>query len=131
MLFNFFQMQHTLLLCVLSHHILLHDSFQTLQVQLHYSFTDPSLLHVALTHPSSTTSTFMIAADHIRHALSNCGLRDPQFLLSPGTTVSSKGMKDLIRSVKMDRSEMGRMQRLQNNEQLEFLGDAVLEYICR
>ena len=27
--------------------------------------------------------------------------------------------------------EVDESQRLQNNEQLEFLGDAVLEYICR
>ena len=42
---------------------------------------------------------------------------------------SYKGLNALIESVK--NGDNGVETRLQNNEQLEFLGDAVLEYICR
>lgn len=74
----------------------------------------------------------MVAEDHIRSALSNCGLRVPVFLQSTlGAGKTSKGMKELIKSVKTEFKDVDESQRLQNNEQLEFLGDAVLEYICR
>lgn len=82
-------------------------------------------------HPSSTTSSFMVAEGHMRNALSNCGLRTPKFLRSAATSKTAKGMKDLVKAVKMGFEGVEESQRLQNNEQLEFLGDAVLEYICR
>ena len=42
-----------------------------------------------------------------------------------------KGMKGLMQAVKADSLEVSDKNRLQNNEQLEFLGDAVLEYLSR
>lgn len=124
-------MQHTLALTVLSHHILLHDSLKTLQERLGYSFSDCSLLHRALTHPSTTTASCMVGEDHLRNALSNCGVRSPAFLRCSVAMPASKGMKELIRAVRMGEQSVDEAQRLSHNEQLEFLGDAVLEYICR
>ena len=40
-------------------------------------------------------------------------------------------MKDLIKFAEMALEEVDESLRLLHNEQLEFLGDAVLEYICR
>ncbi len=124
-----FYLQHTLPLSILSHHLLLHDSLKTLQERLGYSFNETQLLQRAMTHPSTTTSSFMVAEVALRNSLSNCGLRTP-FFLGAASSRGSKGMKDLIEAVKVE-GEGDEAQRLLNNEQLEFLGDAVLEYICR
>lgn len=125
--------QHVLLLCVISHHILYYDSLKTLQQRLNYQFHDPTLLHQALTHPSCTITSFVVAEDHLRSALSNCGLKMPEFIKS---TLSSGGkatrsVMELKKAVMMDKKDVDESQRPQNNEQLEFLGDAVIEYICR
>lgn len=125
--------QHVVLLSALSHHILFHDTLETLQERLGYHFTDTRLLHRAVTHSSSTTTSFFVAPNHLRNALSNCGLRSIEYLSSSssGGGKGTGGMKDLIKSARMGFEEADESLRLQNNEQLEFLGDAVLEYICR
>ena len=40
-------------------------------------------------------------------------------------------MKELVRMAREGFEGMDESLRIQNNEQLEFLGDAILEYICR
>lgn len=73
----------------------------------------------------------MVAENHLRNALSNCGLRSIEYLPLSASGRGSKGMRDLIKFAKMGLEETDESLRIQNNEQLEFLGDAVLEYICR
>ena len=72
----------------------------------------------------------MVAEDHVRNALSNCGLCGPEFLRTKTPKVS-KGIKGLQEAVKITPTDLDEVERLQNNEQLEFLGDAVLEFLCR
>lgn len=124
------ELQNSLLLLIFSHHILLHDSLKGLQIRLGYQFSDSQLLHRALTHPSVTTSSFVVAEDHIRNALSNCGLRSPRYIRSSAPRMP-KGIKGLIEAVRSAPRGVDETTRLQNNEQLEFLGDAILEYLCR
>ncbi len=124
-------LQITYLLPLISHHILFHDSMKTLQSRIKYQFKNTHLLHLALTHSSSTIPSFMIAENHTRTALSNCGLRTPSFVRSGVAPRAAKGIKGLIEAVNTPFRESDEENRLQNNEQLEFLGDAVLEYICR
>ena len=118
--------QHTLLLSTVSQHLLVHTSLSTLQQTLGYTFNDPSILCRAVTHPSTTTLTYQLAEDHIRTALINCGVAEPTPHSGLGKKVS-KGLKGLVESI--EHGDKGAW--LEHNEQLEFLGDAVLEYVCR
>ncbi len=108
------------------------DSLSTLQERLGYKFKDISLLHRALVHPSCNTASFLPCEDHARTAISNCGAKSCKFLKDlPNSPRPAKGMKGLVETVKRGIENVDQETRLQNNEQLEFLGDAVLEYICR
>ena len=66
----------------------------------------------------------------MRTAISNCGAQSCEFIKSSAPKLA-KGMKGLIEVVKGGIDKVDEGTRLQNNEQLEFLGDAVLEYLCR
>uniref|UniRef100_A0A5S6PYK6 RNase III domain-containing protein n=1 Tax=Trichuris muris TaxID=70415 RepID=A0A5S6PYK6_TRIMR len=70
--------QHGLKLIVMFHHIRFHMSLRVLEERLQYTFSDRSLLELALTHPSYRPN-YATNADHIRNTLSNCGLRRPQY----------------------------------------------------
>ena len=83
----------------------------------------------AITHSSTTTHTYTVAEDHIKNALSNGGLRWYKRL---ETAQVPKKMKALLAELERGRdTSADEGQRLQNNEQLEYLGDALLEYLCR
>ena len=75
----------------------------------------------------------MVAEDqnHTRNSLSNCGLRAPEYLCS-SKAKGAGGIKGLMKAIQDSANGIvDQSQRLLNNEQLEFLGDAVLEFICR
>lgn len=118
--------QHTAVLSIVAHHLLLHHTLTSLQYSLGYTFQNPTLLHRALTHPSLTTLTHYTTHNNLKTALHNCGLVTTVWLGTPGKP-SSKGLKALMESMK--NGDKGAW--LEHNEQLEFLGDAVLEYITR
>lgn len=107
-------------------HLLFHHSLVRLQETIGYSFKDLSLLHRALTHPSTTTLTYQCAEEHLKTTLNNCG---PLNTVNMGGAASKvvKGLKGLMDSLK--HGDEGTW--IEHNEQLEFLGDAVLEYITR
>ena len=111
-----------LLLSTVGHHLVFHRSLESLQVSLGYWFTDHTLLHRALTHPSTTS----LPQDTIKTVLINCGLLHTVYVGGAGPTVV-KGLKGLMNSV--EGGDKGAW--LEHYEQLEFLGDAVLEYITR
>ena len=122
-------MQHASLLPLISHHVLIHDSLLSLEDKLGYKFKDPRLLLLAITHPSTSTYTYSIAEDHLKNTLANGGVRWYKRL---ETAPPPKKMKALLAELeKGDDLTPDEGQRLQNNEQLEYLGDALLEYHCR
>ena len=121
--------QQSALLPLISHHILVYDSLFSLEDKLSYKFKDPQLLLLAITHPSTSTYTYNVAEDHIKNALANGGVRWYKRL---ETAPPPKKMKALLAELeKGGDSPPDEGQRLQNNEQLEYLGDALLEYQCR
>lgn len=93
--------------------------------------SDISLFHRAITHPSCTILSYQLAEDHFKTTLLNCGIPNTEYVSNSDANVrrSNKGLKSLIESV--ENGDSGSQMWLQNNEQLEFLGDAVLEYLCR
>ena len=122
-------LQHSSLLPVVSHHVLVYDSLLSLEEKLGYKFKDLQLLLLALTHPSTSIYTYSVAEDHLKNALTNGGVRWYQRL---ETASPPKKMKALLAELERGGdSPPDEGLRLQNNEQLEYLGDALLEYQCR
>ena len=64
--------------------------------------------------------------EQVKLTASNCGLRRPQ-VQEDGRNRAGKGVKAVVRSPELHSEE----ERPRHNEQLEFLGDAVLEFLCR
>jgi hypothetical protein len=122
--------QHSSLLPLISHHVHIYDSLLSLEQKLGYKFKDPQLLLLAITHSSTSTYTYCgVAEDHLKNALANGGVRWYKRL---ETAPPPKKMKALLAELERGGdSTPNEGQRLQNNEQLEYLGDALLEYQCR
>ena len=122
-------MQHATILPLISHHVLIYDSLTCLEKKLGYMFQDLRLLLRAVTHPSCSIYTYTVAEDNIKNALSNGGLK---WYVRQETAQPPKKMKALLAELeKGEEAVADEGQRLQNNEQLEYLGDALLEYLCR
>ncbi len=74
-----------------------------------------------------------MTGSHEEVTMSNCGLHKPVLLTTArpsagkGLGLVLRAMEESCRSTDAQREE----KRLGNNEQLEFLGDAILEYLCR
>ena len=121
-------------------HILYHKSLLKLEKKLNYSFRDRQLLEVshntkirtcyhyycmiflfqrALTEPSYS-QLYTVLAEQVKVTASNCGIRRP--LVRAGKSVKSETKRS---------GPQPEIERLRQNEQLEFLGDAALEYLCR
>ena len=122
--------QHALLLPVLVNHLRLHNSLDHLETRISFKFTNRYLLQQAVTHPSYKEN-FGTNPDHIRNTLSNCGIRQPEYGDKKIHYQNSRkrGINMLISIM----SKFGRKRetesKVQHNERLEFLGDAVVEFI--
>ena len=121
-------MQHSCILPLISHHVLIYDSLSYLEKKLGYGFNNLQLLLRAVTHPSSTTYTYTVAEDNVKNALMNGGLK---WYERQETVQPPKKIKALMTELEKGETPVDEGQRLQNNEQLEYLGDALLEYLCR
>ncbi|XP_067943172.1 ribonuclease 3-like [Watersipora subatra] len=110
-------------------HIRFIQSLFFLQQDIGYRFKDPSLLQMALSH-SSYMSGFCHNQDQIKNTLTNCGFRKPElgkFSIQKELKVKKRGLKTLLEIMSHNyRRYTGPMY---CNERLEFLGDAVLEFI--
>uniref|UniRef100_A0A8C0GXV3 Ribonuclease 3 n=1 Tax=Chelonoidis abingdonii TaxID=106734 RepID=A0A8C0GXV3_CHEAB len=103
--------QHAMMLPVLTHHIRYHQCLMHLDKLIGYTFQDRCLLQLAMTHPSHHLN-FGMNPDHARNSLSNCGIRQPKY-----------GDR------KVHHMHMRKKGMINHNERLEFLGDAVVEFL--
>uniref|UniRef100_A0A8C6P946 Ribonuclease 3 n=1 Tax=Nothobranchius furzeri TaxID=105023 RepID=A0A8C6P946_NOTFU len=107
--------QHAMMLPVLTHHIRYHQCLMHLDKLIGYVFTDRCLLQLAMTHPSHHLN-FGMNPDHARNSLSNCGIRQPKY---GDRKVHHMYMRKKGQCVNV----------INHNERLEFLGDAVVEFL--
>ena len=67
-----------MLIPVLFAHMRFHKSLDELEKQMNYEFKNRYLLQLAMTHPSYREN-FGTNPDHARNALTNCGIRQPEY----------------------------------------------------
>ncbi|KFD67209.1 hypothetical protein M514_07574 [Trichuris suis] len=126
--------QHGLKLIVMFHHIRFHLSLRVLEQRLQYSFNDRALLELALTHPSYRPN-YATNADHIRNTLSNCGLPFLFAYMAIAEYVAAfhgdmfAGIQKLMEVMSQMGCKTAKESEAMNNERLEFLGDAVIEFL--
>ncbi|XP_062584248.1 ribonuclease 3-like isoform X1 [Saccostrea cucullata] len=122
--------QHAMLMPVLLGHLRFHLCIKELQKEIQYQFKDPQLLQLALTHTSYKVN-YGTNPDHARNSLSNCGVRQLEYGDRKIHYVHTrkKGINILINIM----SRLGKQDEcsseIPHNERLEYLGDAVVEFI--
>ncbi|XP_076455458.1 ribonuclease 3-like [Babylonia areolata] len=122
--------QHALLLPVLMSHIRFHHCLNVLEQHMNYAFKDRALLQLALTH-TSFRNNYGTNSAHARNSLTNCGLRQVEYgdhrVYYQNTR--KRGINILVDIM----SRLGRKEEVvsevPHNERLEFLGDAVVEFL--
>ncbi|XP_055328650.1 ribonuclease 3-like isoform X2 [Paramacrobiotus metropolitanus] len=107
-------------------HFRYHISLDILEEKLQYKFSDRNLLELALTHPSYQLN-IGTNADHIRNVLSNLGFRKAAY--GQAGQIPKSGIKTLIHTMAQLGVEDEMASPIKNYERLEFLGDAVLEFL--
>uniref|UniRef100_A0A8B9HA98 Drosha ribonuclease III n=1 Tax=Astyanax mexicanus TaxID=7994 RepID=A0A8B9HA98_ASTMX len=113
--------QHAMMLPVLTHHIRYHRCLMHLDKLIGYTFKERCLLQLAMTHPSHHLN-FGMNPDHARNSLSNCGIRQPKYGDRKVHHMYMRKKGTLCLSLS---------DRINHNERLEFLGDAVVEFLTR
>ncbi|CAK8689247.1 unnamed protein product [Clavelina lepadiformis] len=121
--------QHALLLPVLTHHLRYHLCLRNLEKTIGYQFKERKWLSHAMNHPSCQMN-FGLNPDHVRNALSNCGLRLPRYGDSSihYKYTRKRGITTLIRIMARLGQQRPVLSPIEHNERLEFLGDAVVGY---
>ena len=123
--------QHALVLPVIVCHLRFHDSLNHLENEvLDYNFKDRYLLQLALTHPSYREN-FGTNADHARNSLTNCGIRQPHYgdRKVHFMNTRKRGINMLINIMSRFGHNRETASSINHNERLEFLGDAVVEFL--
>lgn len=122
--------QHALLLPVLTTHLRFHQALNILEKNIGYSFSNRYLLQLALTHPSYKEN-FGTNPDHARNSLTNCGIRQPEYgdRKIHYLHTRKRGINTLINIMSRFGKENETDSNITHNERLEFLGDAVVEFL--
>lgn len=122
--------QHAMLIPVLTTHLRFHRSLDVLEDTIGYKFTNRYLLQLALTHPSYKEN-FGTNPDHARNSLTNCGIRQPEYgdKKIHYLNTRKRGINTLISIMSRFGKEHETDSNITHNERLEFLGDAVVEFI--
>ncbi|GAB6023150.1 hypothetical protein CHUAL_007230 [Chamberlinius hualienensis] len=122
--------QHAMLLPVLVCHLRFHKSLDILEERIGHPFKDRYLLQLALTHPSYREN-FGTNPDHARNALTNCGIRQPEYgdRRIHYANTRKRGINTLINIMSRFGKPQETVSNINHNERLEFLGDAVVEFL--
>lgn len=122
--------QHAMLLPVLTSHLRFHWSLDILEQEIDYTFQNRYILQLALTHPSFKEH-FGTNPDHVRNSLTNCGIRQPEYgdRKIHYLNTRKRGINTLINIMSRFGKEYETDSNIMHNERLEFLGDAVVEFL--
>ncbi|XP_055680066.1 ribonuclease 3 isoform X1 [Lutzomyia longipalpis] len=122
--------QHAMLIPVLTCHLRFHRALDVLEENIEYKFTNRYLLQLALTHPSYKEN-FGTNPDHARNSLTNCGIRQPEYgdRKIHYMNTRKRGINTLINIMSRFGKEYETASNITHNERLEFLGDAVVEFL--
>ncbi|XP_043276130.1 ribonuclease 3 [Venturia canescens] len=122
--------QHAMLIPVLVCHLRFHKSLDNLEKTLNYKFQNRYLLQLALTHPSYREN-FGTNPDHARNSLTNCGIRQPEYgdRRIHYMNTRKRGINTLINIMSRFGARRETESSIAHNERLEFLGDAVVEFL--
>ncbi|XP_045599544.2 ribonuclease 3 [Procambarus clarkii] len=122
--------QHAMLLPVLVCHLRFHQSLEVLEERIRYKFQTRFLLQLALTHPSYREN-FGTNPDHARNSLTNCGIRQPEYgdRRIHYMNTRKRGINTLINIMSRFGRNLETESKITHNERLEFLGDAVVEFL--
>ncbi|XP_017776911.1 PREDICTED: ribonuclease 3 isoform X2 [Nicrophorus vespilloides] len=122
--------QHAMLIPVLVCHLRFHNSLNVLEESINYKFENRALLQLALTHPSYREN-FGTNPDHARNSLTNCGIRQPEYgdRRIHYMNTRKRGINTLINIMSRFGKQHETESNITHNERLEFLGDAVVEFL--
>ncbi|GLV45263.1 drosha [Carabus blaptoides fortunei] len=122
--------QHAMLIPVLVCHLRFHHSLNVLEDNIGYKFINRALLQLALTHPSYREN-FGTNPDHARNSLTNCGIRQPEYgdRRIHYMNTRKRGINTLINIMSRFGKKHETESNITHNERLEFLGDAVVEFL--
>ncbi|GJQ74766.1 drosha [Trypoxylus dichotomus] len=122
--------QHAMLIPVLVCHLRFHHSLNVLEESMKYKFKNRALLQLALTHPSYREN-FGTNPDHARNSLTNCGIRQPEYgdRRIHYMNTRKRGINTLINIMSRFGRQHETESNITHNERLEFLGDAVVEFL--
>lgn len=122
--------QHAMLIPVLTGHLRFHKSLDLLEETIGYKFKNRYLLQLALTHPSYKEN-YGTNPDHARNSLTNCGIRQPEYgdRKIHYMNTRKRGINTLVSIMSKFGKDHETVSNITHNERLEFLGDAVVEFL--
>lgn len=121
--------QYAMIMPVMIYQIRFQHSLGHLENLIEHKFKDKYLLQLALTHPSYREN-YGTNADHARNTLNNLGFRQSTYGDSRiNYQTRKRGINTLFNIMSRFGCHEETMSNIQHNERLEFLGDAVVEFL--